>query len=70
MSTRTIENEKERRLTIMLTPFIPCSAKMPVFTLFITVFFLINLLAQLYAIGIIIVIISGLILKEPSYLKR
>ena len=32
MSTRTIENEKERRLTIMLTPFIPCSAKMPVFT--------------------------------------
>lgn len=72
MSTRTIENEKERRLTIMLTPFIPCSAKMPVFTLFITVFFFNNSLMApaLYAIGIIIVIISGLILKRTKLFKK
>lgn len=72
MSTRTIENEKERRLTIMLTPFIPCSAKMPVFTLFVAIFFAENSLIApgLYLIGILIVVISGLILKRTKLFKN
>ncbi|MBI9010378.1 MAG: ferrous iron transporter B [Tenericutes bacterium] len=38
MSSRTIKNEKQRKLTILLTPFVPCGAKLPVIALFITVF--------------------------------
>jgi ferrous iron transport protein B len=71
MSTRTIENEKERKLTIMLTPFIPCSAKMPVFALFVAVFFMDNSLVapSLYLLGIIAVILSGLVLKRTKLFK-
>ena len=39
MASRTIENERDRKLTIMLTPFIPCNAKLPVFALFAAAFF-------------------------------
>lgn len=39
MAARTIENERDRKLTIMLTPFIPCNAKLPVFALFAAAFF-------------------------------
>lgn len=38
MAARTIENERDRKLTIMLTPFIPCNAKLPVFALFAAAF--------------------------------
>ena len=39
MAARTLENERDRRMTIMLTPFMSCSAKMPVYALFIAAFF-------------------------------
>ena len=39
MSTRTIKDERQKRLTVMLTPFIPCGAKVPIIALFIFVFF-------------------------------
>jgi len=39
MATRTLQNEKDRRLTIMLTPFMSCSAKMPIYALFTLAFF-------------------------------
>ena len=39
MASRTIENEKDRNMTIMLTPFIPCGAKLPVFAMFIAMLF-------------------------------
>lgn len=38
LGTRTLENEKDKRLTIMITPFMSCSAKMPVYLLFISAF--------------------------------
>lgn len=71
MSARTVENNDERRLTIMLTPFIPCSAKLPVFALFVGVFFPDNpfVAPSMYLLGIIMVIIGGLALKKLKLFK-
>ncbi|MEA5091580.1 Fe(2+) transporter FeoB [bioreactor metagenome] len=68
MATRTIENEKDRRLTIMLTPFIPCSAKMPVFVLFAASLFPDKSWVgpSMYFWGIIMVVVSGIILKRTA----
>ncbi|MDD4320982.1 MAG: ferrous iron transport protein B [Acidaminococcaceae bacterium] len=68
MATRTIENEKDRRLTIMLTPFIPCSAKMPVFVLFAASLFPKHSWVgpSMYFWGIIMVVVSGMLLKRTS----
>lgn len=65
MGARTIKNERERDATIMLVPFIPCSAKLPIFSLFTTMIFGGNAFAatSMYFIGIIAVIVGGLILK-------
>lgn len=66
MSTRTIEDEKEKRATIMLAPFIPCSAKLPIITLFAGYFFtnswLITL--SLYLLAIVVILISALIMRK------
>ena len=71
MTTRTIENEKEKKTTIMLTPFIPCSAKLPIITLFTTFFFgslawLVSL--SLYFLAIVIILLSAILLKK-FYMK-
>jgi ferrous iron transport protein B len=67
MSARTVENKDEREMTIMLTPFIPCSAKLPIITAFASVLsptygWLISL--SLYFLSIVIVLISAIILKK------
>lgn len=66
MATRTIKNHRQRRTTAMLTPFIPCGAKLPVIALFAGVFF--NDAAwvgtSMYFIGIFIIIIGALIVKK------
>lgn len=67
MSTRTIEDDDERKLTITLTPFVPCSAKLPIISLFAGYFFssyswLITL--SLYALAIVVILVSGVILKK------
>lgn len=69
MSSRTIENEKDRRMTIILTPFIPCGAKLPVFALMIAAFFPDSpwVGPSMYFIGIIMVIISGVLLKRTKW---
>ena len=63
MSTRTIKDERQRRTTAMLTPFMPCGAKLPVIALFAGVFF--NDAAWvgtlMYFLGILIIIIGALI---------
>ena len=66
MATRTIENEKDRKMTIILTPFIPCGAKWPVFAMFIAAFFPNKawIAPALYLIGIGVAILSGIILKN------
>ncbi|HIU64908.1 MAG TPA: ferrous iron transport protein B [Candidatus Avacidaminococcus intestinavium] len=68
MASRTIENEQDRKLTIMLTPFIPCSAKMPVFVLFAASLFPEESWVgpSMYFWGIAMVIISGILLKKTS----
>lgn len=69
MASRTIENDKDRKMTIMLTPFIPCGAKLPVFALFIAAFFPDNPWAgaSMYLVGIGMVILSGIILKAVLF---
>ena len=67
MTSRTIEDEDERKMTITLTPFIPCSAKLPILSVFAGFFFpkigwLVTLL--FYVAAIIIILLCGLILKK------
>jgi len=66
MASRTIEIERDRRMTIMLTPFIPCGAKLPVFAMFIAMMFREQTWVgpSIYLIGITGVIVSGIILKR------
>ncbi len=66
MSSRTIENERDRKITIMVTTFIPCGAKLPVIALFGAALFPQNSLIgpSIYFLGIAMVLVSGLILKK------
>lgn len=67
MATRTLENEKDRRLTIMLIPFMSCSAKMPVYSLFIAAFFPNKrglVIISLYLLGFVIAVASAFILQK------
>lgn len=68
MASRTIENERDRRMTIMLTPFIPCSAKMPVFVLFAAATFPEQSWVgpSMYFWGIMMVVVSGILLKKTT----
>jgi ferrous iron transporter FeoB len=71
MGTRILESEKDKRLTVLITPFMSCSAKAPVYSLFIASFFvgarpLVMLL--LYLFGILMGILSSLLFKN-SVLK-
>lgn len=71
MATRTIKDEGNRRLTIMLTPFVICSAKLPIFVLLIQTFFPKSpwLLVAMYFLGIFMILVSGLILKNFKAFK-
>jgi ferrous iron transport protein B len=66
MASRTIENERDRRMTIMTTSFIPCGAKMPIIGLFAGALFggAGWVATSAYFIGVAAVIISGIILKK------
>jgi len=66
MASRTIEIERDRRMTILLTPFIPCGAKLPVFAMFIAMMFREQTWVgpSIYLIAIAGVIMSGIILKR------
>ncbi len=65
MATRTIKNERERRTTAMLTPFIPCGAKLPVIALFAGVFFSDSQWVgwSMYFVGIILIIVCALVIR-------
>jgi len=67
LSARTINDETEKKMTIMLTPFIPCSAKLPIITLFAGYFFedysgFVS--ASLYFLAILVIMVSALIMKR------
>jgi ferrous iron transport protein B len=66
-ATRSLEYEKDRIMTVMMSPFISCGARLPVYILFAAVFFpenAQNLIFSLYMIGIVIAVLTGLLLKK------
>lgn len=67
MSSRIIENEDEKKMTTILTPFIPCSAKLPIISLFAGYFFPENsgiASASLYFFAIAVIILGALVMKK------
>ena len=70
MASRTIENEKDRRITAMTVTFIPCGAKLPVIAMLTSAIFPGNGLIAVacYVLGICAVLISGIILKKTKWL--
>lgn len=71
MSTRTLSSERDRKMTILLTPFMSCSAKLPIYSLIISVFFPRQyqalVMVGLYIFGIICAIIYASILKSTKF---
>ncbi len=66
MATRTLESARERKLTILMNPFMSCGARLPIYVLFAAAFFPTNgqnLVFALYLIGIAMAILTGLIMK-------
>ena len=66
MASRTIRNERERRATAMLTPFMPCGAKLPVIALFAGAFFADSSWVgpTMYLVGIVLVFLGALLVKR------
>ena len=67
MATRTLSSERDRKMTIVLTPFLSCSAKLPIYGMITAAFFKQKaalVMISVYCIGILVAIISGLILKS------
>ncbi len=70
MGARTMENEKDRRMTIMLVPFMSCSARLPVYGLLTAAFFPRYgglVVFSLYITGLVFAILSGIILKKVVF---
>jgi len=67
MATRTLENHRDRLMTIVMTPFMSCGARLPVYALFAAAFFPVggqNIVFGLYLIGIAVAVMTGLIMKN------
>ncbi|MGP1371081.1 MAG: ferrous iron transport protein B [Eggerthia catenaformis] len=69
MAARTIENEKDRRMTIMLCTFIPCAAKTEIIAMISSVFFKGNsiLATSMYFLSLAVIIFSGIALKKTKF---
>src|SRR5664279_3999010 len=70
MATRIIESRRDRLITMLITPFMSCSARLPVYILFISAFFAKNqgtMLFLLYFLGVLFAIISALLLKKTFF---
>jgi ferrous iron transport protein B len=70
MTARTVENEDEKKMTILLTPFVPCSAKLPIIALFAGMFYgnsawLITF--SLYLLAVVLILLSAVIIKKIFY---
>ena len=66
MSTRTLTSERDRKMTILLTPFMSCSAKLPIYAFFVSVFFPKQgalVMAVLYILGILLGVLAAFIYK-------
>ena len=70
MSTRTLPSERDRRMTILLTPFMSCTAKLPIYGFFVTAFFPKNgwlIITGLYLLGILIGILMAKVFKNTLF---
>ena len=70
MSTRTLSSERDKKMTIMLIPFISCSAKIPIYALFTAAFFRRHqalVMMGLYVLGILVGMICALVLKKTVF---
>lgn len=70
MATRTMENESDRLLSMMLVPFMSCTARLPVYALLISAFFAANqgqVLFSIYLLGIVVALIVAAILKRTMF---
>lgn len=70
MSTRTLPSERDRKMTILLTPFMSCSAKLPIYAFFVNAFFPGKgglIMAGLYLLGIVVGIIIALIYRKTLF---
>ncbi|MEG2053862.1 MAG: ferrous iron transport protein B, partial [Oscillospiraceae bacterium] len=70
MSTRTLSSERDRKMTIVLTPFMSCSAKLPVYAMITAAFFPHNaalVMISIYVIGIVVAVLCALLLKNTVF---
>ena len=70
MATRTLASERDRKLTIILTPFMSCSAKIPIYAVFCAAFFpkyAVYVMIALYLLGILTGILVALILNKTAF---
>ena len=70
MATRTLSSERDRKMTILLTPFMSCSAKLPIYALFTYAFFpkyRALVMVGLYFTGIIVGVLFSLLLKNTAF---
>ena len=70
MATRTLSSERDRKMTIMLTPYMSCSAKIPIYAVFAAAFFPGNeavVMILLYTAGIVVGILSALVLNHTAF---
>ncbi len=70
MSTRTLPSDRDRRMTILLTPFMSCTAKLPIYSFFVSVFFPRYswiIVTALYLLGIVVGIIVALLYKKTLF---
>jgi ferrous iron transport protein B len=73
MATRTLENKKDRILTMLILPFMSCSARLPVYVLLISAFFPVYqglVLLSIYFIGIVLAILVALVFKKIFFAKQ
>ncbi len=70
MASRTLPSERDRKMTILLTPFMSCSAKLPIYAFFATAFFpkyKVLVMVGLYVVGILIGILVALIIRKTLF---
>lgn len=72
MATRTLESRRDRIITMLITPFMSCSARLPVYILLVSAFFPVNqglVLMSIYLVGIVLAVLTALLLKKTLFAK-
>jgi len=70
LASRTLASDRDRKMTIVLTPFMSCSAKLPIYALFTAAFFTEHqslVMIGLYVMGMVVAVLSGLLLKNTVF---